>query len=210
MEPNQQKNSFLHGEGDRWFTRNPFNPDEIDHIDKLILKHIPLAGNLLEIGCSDGRRLQRARHQLRLMDLVVGVDPSSLAIQRGNEQFGLDLRVGTADSIPVTETFSTVIIGFCLYLCDREDLPNIVSEVDRVLDQNGTIILLDFDVKYPYSRPYHHLPGLNSYKMDYSQLFLSLPQYVLSHKYSFSHVSIEFELEQDQRIAIWVLRKVSH
>ena len=55
-----QKNLFLNGEGDKWFDRNwsklsekPLNEDPII---KLIVKKLSLK-NTLEIGCSNGYRL---------------------------------------------------------------------------------------------------------------------------------------------------------
>ena len=44
--------------------------------------------------------------------------------------------------------FDMIILGFCLYLCDRNKLFKIASEVDRVLKENSYLVIIDF---YPGS-----------------------------------------------------------
>jgi ubiquinone/menaquinone biosynthesis C-methylase UbiE len=204
-----QKQIFLDGEGDAWFTRNAdYDIDQLDHVDKEILKHLPQKADVLEIGCADGRRLARIQQSHRSNSKLVGVDPSTSAIQVGLTKFqGLDLRIGTADTLPTNESFGSVILGFCLYLCDRKLLSKIVSEVDRVLLDNGTLMIIDFDPPHPRKRQYKHHDGLWSYKMDYSTLFTALPHFCQSSKKSMSHQGADWEQSEGERIAVWVLKK---
>jgi ubiquinone/menaquinone biosynthesis C-methylase UbiE len=140
--------------------------------------------------------------------LLVGIDPSRSAISSGLNQFiDLDLRVGTADALPQGETFDAVIIGFCLYLCDRDLLSKIVSEVDRVLKDQGVLILIDFDPPHPRRRKYRHRDGVWTYKMDYSLIFSALPHFILTSKTSMSHSSNTWVLDERERVALWSLRK---
>jgi ubiquinone/menaquinone biosynthesis C-methylase UbiE len=209
MENSAQRSAFLNGEGDAWFNRNAnYEISQFDHVDKEILEHLPPESNILEIGCADGRRLARVQRTLGSYSKLVGIDPSTAAIQEGLAKFeGLDLRVGTADDLPANETFDSVILGFCLYLCDRALLSKIVSEVDRVLIDSGTLIIVDFDPPHPRKRQYRHHEGLWSYKMDYSTLFTALPHFSQSSKKSMSHQGADWEQSEGERIAVWVLKK---
>src|SRR5207253_396680 len=89
-----------------------------------------------------------------------------------------------AEQLPFDDKkFDIVIFGFCLYLCDREDLFRIASEADRVLKNPGWLLILDFYSPAPLKRDYHHRSGLFSYKMDYRTLFLWNSSYTnFSHK----------------------------
>ena len=204
-----QKQIFLDGEGDAWFNRNAnYEIDQFDHVDKEILEHLPRKTDTLEIGCADGRRLARIQKIHSTDSKLVGIDPSTSAIREGFIKFpDLDLRVGTADDLPANESFDSVILGFCLYLCDRALLSKIVSEVDRVLIDNGTLIIVDFDPPHPRKRQYRHHEGLWSYKMDYSTLFTALPHFSQSSKKSMSHQGADWEQSEGERIAVWVLKK---
>jgi ubiquinone/menaquinone biosynthesis C-methylase UbiE len=209
MTENNQRNVFLNGEGDEWHSRNLAHElNELDHIDPVIHQSLGSCTSVLEIGCADGRRLARISEKCEHISTLVGIDPSSAAITAGSARFtGLDLRVGTADSLPKGELFDAVVIGFCLYLCDRELLSKIVSEVDRVLADGGVLVLVDFDPPHPRRRRYHHHEGIWSYKMNYSELFTALPHFVLSSKTSISHSGNEWEVDERERIAVWSIRK---
>ena len=209
MEDSVQRTAFLNGEGDAWFHRNAsYEVDKFDHVDNEILQHLNQESNILEIGCADGRRLARIQKIVGTDTKLVGIDPSTAAIEKGLATFqGIDLRIGTADVLPLNELFGTVILGFCLYLCDRTLLSKIVSEVDRVLADNGTLIITDFDPPHPRMRQYRHHEGLWSYKMDYSTLFTAMPHFCQSAKRSMSHHGGDWEMSEGERIAVWVLKK---
>lgn len=102
-----------------------------------------------------------------------------------------------------------MIIGFCLYLVDREDLFKIAYKIDRVLKINGTIIILDFFPEHNYFNNYAYDERIKSFKMDYSKLFLWNPAYSSVFFNSFSHFSNAFCNIEDERIAISVLQKTN-
>lgn len=83
----------------------------------------------------------------------IGVEPSRAAIEDGGKKFpNIKFINSTADSLPFKDGyFDHIIIGFCLYLCDRDDLFKISYEIGRVLDNNGWIYLLDFLPPFPYA-----------------------------------------------------------
>lgn len=179
-----QKNNFLNGEGDQWFARNYKNIGnkdlKKDPIIKIIKKNKIKLDHTLEIGCSNGYRLNFLQQKNKNFNFY-GLDPSKKAIEYGKNKFkNISLDVGTADKLNFeNSSLNLIIYGFCLYLCDRDDLFKIIYEADRVLKNNGVIIIYDFYSKYPYSNDYKHLKNTRTYKMDYTKLFLSHPNYKL-------------------------------
>ena len=182
----KQKDVFLDGEGDAWYQRN------IRHFNEVLsgvitdpvfdaIRHMEIhPSSVLEIGCSTGYRLFLLWKKYGC--ICKGVDPSRKAIAEGKKTCckNIELSVGTADKLSFLDgSFDMVIFGFCLYLCDREDLFKIVYEADRVLKSGGRLVIYDFYSKKEYSNMYQHCQGLKSFKMDYKELFLAFPCYSL-------------------------------
>jgi ubiquinone/menaquinone biosynthesis C-methylase UbiE len=211
IELKNQKTIFSSGEGDSWFDRNRFidldcrieNDPIIKEIERLNIR----GKRCLEIGCADGWRLNALRKKLKFNGF--GIDPSEKAIMSGVSEYPeLQLIQGTADDLPYKDgSMSIVIIGFCLYLCDRSDLFKIASEVDRVIEENGIIIILDFYSEIPYKNKYTHLDGLYSYKMDYEKIFSWNPMYQVLNKVISSHTSEVIVDDKDERLMVCTLRK---
>ena len=184
----QQKEIFLNGEGDNWFKRNYRTYSDWSLTSDPIISEIPFPSleltprsKILEIGCGQGLRLKHLKDNFKCN--VVGLDPSSdsTSFAKG---LGLDAVIGTADSLPFEDnSFDLVIFGFCLYLCDKDDLPKIVSETHRVLKSNSWLIIYDFWSDNDYANEYKHRAGVISYKSDYSKMFTWHPSYkVFMHK----------------------------
>lgn len=209
----KQKLAFISGEGDCWYDRNShLNIDERIAND-LILKEIDRlklnAGSCLEIGCAEGWRLAEIARRYDIN--CFGIDPSKKAIEQGRVNFSeLKLEQGTADELPYeSESMSIVIVGFCLYLCDRNELFKIANEIDRVLSENGILIVLDFYSEQSYKNEYTHLNGINSYKMDYSKMFTWNPNYQLISKTITDHDNRSIVVDKNERIALCSLRKAT-
>jgi ubiquinone/menaquinone biosynthesis C-methylase UbiE len=209
----KQKEVFLNEEGDNWYSRNKDYVNQKKMENDFLLKEIITLSpsenqseKLLEIGCGNGKRLL----ELKKNNFnVFGIDPSKSAIEEARLN-GINALVGTADSLPfVDNSFDVLVFGFCLYLCDREDLFKIASEADRVLKKNGYLYILDFYSKDNSSNNYHHFEGLKSYKMDYSKLFNWHPDYVLIKQILGSHDNISLQTQdKNDWITISVLRKL--
>jgi len=173
-----QKTTFLNGEANSWFNRNKNNL-RLEG-DPVLEACIPIFANetiisILEIGCGNGFRLEYLSNSTGAK--VFGLDPSPLAISEAKAR-GIAAEVGTADKLPWPDaSMDLVIFGFCLYLCDREDLFKIAAEADRVLRNSGWLVILDFHSRDQIIRPYKHSEGINSYKMDYSKAFTWHPGY---------------------------------
>jgi ubiquinone/menaquinone biosynthesis C-methylase UbiE len=209
----RQRDEFLADEGNQWFSRNrgaleADSPARQRIVQRLADQIDPTRRQrVLEIGCGPAQNLSTlAGH--RTLD-AAGIDPSSDAIAQGLARHpDYDLRVGTADQLPWTDAaFDVVWFGFCLYLVDRPLLQRVVAEADRVLADGGLLAILDFDPDQPCRRPYHHRPGLMSYKMDHARLFLANPAYVLIDKLATSHTTGHWEPDPQERVALTLCRK---
>ena len=206
-----QKNQFLSGEGDEWYERNKWNIPAATQNDPVLmaLEHCVIRPiRVLEIGCADGWRL--AEIERRYGCTGYGIDPSEKAIRAGNASHPkLHLSVGTADALPDIEPVDLIIFGFCLYLCDPQDLFKIAMESDRLLKDQGHIVVLDFHPPIGhYRNPYSHKEGIFSYKMDYSKLFSWHPAYCLIHQQLFHHQDNQpMHFEPNDMISVQILRK---
>lgn len=162
---------FRGGEGNAWLERN-LGKIDIDGDPVLeVMKAIKIKPErVLEIGCANGWRLQEIKK--RYGSVVNGIDPKE------NDSPGLYVG-GAHDLSAFSSPFDLVIYGFCLYLCDRDDLFKIAMEGDRVLADGGTIIVYDFFARSPRSVKYKHKEGLLSYHFDYSLLWRLNPHYTV-------------------------------
>jgi SAM-dependent methyltransferase len=206
-----QKDAFVSAEGDAWFSRNEVALATRDWSADPVcrqLSKLPVTrsrSRILEIGCGEGSRLHylAQKHDCH----VFGVEPSEKAVRKALER-GVEAVRSTADKLPFANlSFDIVIFGFCLYLCDDDDLFRIASEADRVLAGTGWLLILDFEARAPRYEPYHHRPGLFSRKMDYKSMFLWHPAYSLASYEKFHHASQQWTDEPDQWVSLACLRK---
>jgi len=212
----KQNQIFLESEGDAWHCRNESilkqkNLSTDDLIIQEILKiHGAKNNNLkiLEIGCGNGYRLEWLKKNIGAK--CYGIEPSNQAVKVALSK-GVDVKQGTADFLPFEiNSFDIIVFGFCLYLCDREDLFKIAAEADRVCKNPGWIIIQDFFNSNFSSNVYHHLPGLKSFKMDYRSIFTWHPFYECTTHKVIDHEQHSFNDTKNNWISISSLRKNSH
>ena len=176
----KQKEIFLKNEGNAWFERNHnkvksgLKDPIIKAISKCLGTNSSKKKTLLEIGCGEAKRLHWISKNFNFQ--CYGVEPSEKAVAFANSK-NVTVIKGTADLLDFKKKFDFVVFGFCLYLCDRSDLFQIASEADRVLKDNGYLIIMDFYSSEYVKKKYHHLPGIFTYKMDYRKLFDWHPSY---------------------------------
>jgi SAM-dependent methyltransferase len=210
----KQKDIFLKVEGNAWLDRNGAalanrRLPEDDPILMELLTFMPstpgVRMKVLEVGCGDGVRLNWLKDNVNAD--CYGIEPSADAVAAACAR-GINCQQGTADALPFdSQSFDIVIFGFCLYLCDREDLFCIASEADRVLRLPGWLTILDFFSPASRAKAYHHRPGVQSYKMDYRTLFDWHPDYVcVTHKIR-HHGEARHTDDPDEWVAVSVLRK---
>ena len=204
-----QKAVFLRSEGDEWFRRNQaslesaLTPDLVPILESL--KVMP--ATILEIGCCSGGLLERLR--IAFGAECYGVEPSACAIEQGRTAYPrVKLRQGTAEALDFQDDFfSLVIFGFCLYLCDREDLFKIAFEADRCLCDGGHLVITDFEPPFPYANRYIHHEGLLSYHMMYADMFTWNPAYQVVAHVLFKDGERSDRDSRDSRASTTVLRK---
>ncbi len=174
-------------EGNAYFLRNSnVNRNfKKDKLTKIIEKKLINSNrkNILEIGCGDAKRLNYLKNKF-YNNNYFGLDPSTFAIKFGKKiNSKLKLKVGEASELKFDDNkFDIVIFGFCLYLCDDDDLFKISSECYRVLKNNGFIIIQDFITSKLIYNDYHHEKNIKSRKMDYIKMFKWHPKIVLQSK----------------------------
>jgi ubiquinone/menaquinone biosynthesis C-methylase UbiE len=189
----KQSEVFLDGEAEEWFARNQAKlPQKDDPVMAAIEAAKIEPERLLEVGCSNGWRVKAMEKKWKCT--AYGVDPFFK-----NKLW--NCRRGTADDLSQfgPETFDLVIYGWCLYLCDRDDLFKIVTEGDRVLKDGGHLVVYDFHTSKPHKRKYKHHEGLFSYKMDHASLWTANPIYKLRSRQLFG--------SGDDQTSITILQK---
>ncbi len=209
----KQSNVFLESEGDGWFERNNSAVSSKTHfyetetIKRVLEAFKDRIKNICEIGSGNGAKLNDLCDYFNATGY--GVDPSTIAVNNGNETYkNIRLSVSTATNLLHSDAyFDLVYFGFCLYLVDRNDILKAVAEADRILKNGGFLAILDFEPALRHKRPYHHKPGIFSYKTCYSNFFTTGGHYYLVAKESFSHDAIHFATDSDERVSISILYK---
>ena len=207
----KQKDVFLASEGDAWYQRNKSHYESLPENHDSLLDFVKVQElkpkKVLEIGCANGRRLNLFEKEFNAE--CFGIDVSSSAIKDGSTLFpSLNLSIGSADKLDYPDgSFDLIIFGFCLYLCDRNDLFQIAAQADRVLKNGGYIIIQDFHPVLPYKNEYSHLEGIYSYKMNNSNLFLWNPAYTQFALDISTHGDKSMRIDENERVSISLLYK---
>lgn len=207
-----QKEVFLNGEGDAWYRRYLNSPSSFekrkkeDTVVNFFREVEQVPSRILEVGSGDGWRLEVLRQLTGAA--CMGIDPSREAVQGAVRDYPeIRVNTGTADDLPFEDDlFDAVIFGTCLYLCEPEDLFRVAAEADRVLADQGLIVIRDFYTETPYRNRYSHLEGVYSFKMDYSRLFSWHPAYRCEYFKLFPHHGGSMN-NPDDRMSLVALRK---
>lgn len=186
-----QEKIFLKGEGDRWFRRNRAALNTKSRLDPT-LEIIRRSGlkpkKVFEIGCANGWRLEEIRKKYRAR--CVGIEPSRAAIKDGKHSFPrIRLIRAIASRIPIKEMFDLVIVNYVLHWISREYLVRSLSEIDRMVADNGYLVITDFAPDRPARARYHHLPEKKvwTFKTDYPAMFESTGLYERVKELTFHH-----------------------
>jgi SAM-dependent methyltransferase len=209
----KQKDIFKQNEGDNYHTRNKRSKSnkEMSYDLKVITETlIPFSNrldNILELGCGDATKLNYLSKLFNAKGF--GVDLSGLAIKEASINFP-DLQLfnnGAEEKIFHRNQMDLIILGFFLYVLDREDLYEVMSNVDYYLKDGGFLAILDFDYGNQIRVPYKHNDKIKTYKSDYSKILISSGHYHLVRKDSYSPQSNIFSTDPNNRISISVLYK---
>lgn len=211
----RQKEIFLASEADAWYERNRevLARQDLgqDPICRAVMEFAPAANtdgaplSILEVGCGEGLRLSWLAKELGAQ--VHGIEPSAKAVAVAQAR-GVDAKRGTADSLPFDDaSFDIVLFGFCLYLCDPEDLFRVAAEADRVLKAPSWLVVHDFFASAYIRRPYHHTAGVMSNKMDFRKLFDWHPAYTCYFHRLSAHGLPGFSDDPQEWVSTSILRK---
>jgi SAM-dependent methyltransferase len=215
-----QNSIFINGEADCWYERNKNKLEGATTVDQhmyfdairlceTLLPFKDQISSTLEIGCSNGRKLELICSSLNSKGF--GIEPSKMAVDDGNRRLegrGIELSCGTAERLSYqSASFDLVYFGFCLYLFDRGSLMSALAEADRVLKPGGFLAITDFDPGTKYKRPYTHREGVFSYKQNYADFFVHGGGYYLLEKKSLSHAHQYFDVSPDERVSLQILYK---
>ena len=115
-------------------------------IEKRRRQIVPLArGRVFEIGCGGG--LNQALYDADAVTSFSGIDPHAklldgARIRARAKGWNVDIRQGVGEDIPFPDgSFDTVV---CTYtLCSVDDPTRVLSELRRILAQNGRLLFLE-------------------------------------------------------------------
>lgn len=215
MADKSQKEAFLNYEADNYFLRNKEVKyvAEKDFVIKVLQEYNSAPKNVLEIGCNTGYRLEGIR-TLFPGSNVSGIEPSSEAITKGKSDHPkVGFVKGTADDMGMfsNNSFDLVIIGFVLYVVDRDILLKVISETDRVLSDGGILMIIDFFADKPTRNPYQHIKEMDAFafKQNYDEIFLATKLYHTIDKRALSHTTKTYDLSGDyhNKYSLTTLRK---
>ena len=167
--------------------------------------------SVLEIGSNTGWRLDGIRSGLGVLK-VCGVEASILAVDEHRVTYP-DIPVvrGVAPQVLSgfpAGSFDTVIVGFLMYLLPRDLLFPFAAEVDRLLSDDGHIVVEDFLHPSPVSRDYTHQDQLRVFKHDPSAPWSWSPTYSLVDRQLIEHEAHTVDNADPSRwITVDVLRK---
>lgn len=214
-----QDKIFERSEADNWFLRNRDciieKTKENDLITTLIenFSDKEKIKSVIELGSSNGFRLNLLKNVLVNCKKFVGVDASNEAVKDGSRRYRIEMHGCAFDKFESEEKFDLVIVNFVFHWIDRENIFKTVLNTDKLLKDGGYLIIGDFLPDFPQKRKYHHLPSENvfTYKTDYSEVFKSLNTYKEVYKTVFNHDNFKVNeidyAESGQRAFCSVLRK---
>ncbi len=208
---------FLEGEGNRYFDRchirkqceEGTNPANNDLVSRLMSMYELRPESVLDIGCSNGFRLEGLRQTLGAE--CFGLEPGLDAINDGRQRFPeLELKQGLCSDIPWTRQFDTVIINFVLHWVERDAIDRCVDEIDRVLAPGACLLLGDFFPDHAHENAYHHLPDeVSTFKELYYKRFTQRGYTHLAHLSTHHSHLKELQVCSDpsERVIVSLLQK---
>jgi SAM-dependent methyltransferase len=209
-----QRETFAASEADRWFTRNQTalaerTPETDLPLRLLDLYHLS-PRRVLEIGAANGWRLAEIAKQGKAARLVA-VEPSMAAIEDGSVRFpAIEFRQGVVTATGLREQFDLVIVHYVLHWVDRAELLQAVAEIDRLVAEDGYLLVGDFSPDTLTRVPYHHRPDLSlfTWKQPYGALWLASGLYTEVAMLTNHHgAGLDPAPEDHERGALWLLRK---
>jgi len=182
-----EERAALATDGDRYHTMNYSGIGTIaDPVFQQmhVINTVSPIDSVLEIGCTTGFRLEKARREFNAR--CSGIELSPNAVAEGKTKFpDLDIRLGAAPADLDQwngDTFDVIVVGHLLYLLPRSELFALAAAVDRLLAEGGHLIVMDFIYHRDTVSTYVHQGNLQVFKGDPSRPWSWSPQYFLVHR----------------------------
>lgn len=189
-----QDKIFELSEADNWFLRNKEAIVNAQRDDDLPVNLIEKISNkdeiksVIELGSSNGYRLNFLKKTLPHCNNFVGMDPSKMAVEYGKSNYGLKMYLSTLDAFKSDEKFDLAIVNFVYHWIDRENIFAAIANTDKLINDGGYLIIGDFLPDSPQKRKYHHLQDqlVYTYKIDYAKIFESFNTYKEIHRITYN------------------------
>jgi SAM-dependent methyltransferase len=137
-----------------WFDEHPdVYRSELEALGRLV----PTDGYGLEIGVGSARFAAP-------LGIDVGVDPASEMLEYARDR-GISVVRGVAESLPFkTGAFDTALL--VTTICFVDDIPQTLSEAERVLDADGSLVIGFIDKNSPVGEVYQETKEQNPFYRD--------------------------------------------
>lgn len=132
------------------------------------IKVKPGESSHLDVGCGNGNLLKHWATHLGI-SRSVGIEPSEEAVDFLNRKHlnsGLSFDVASAERLPFSQGEFDIVSAFgVIDWLGRDDYLSALGELVRVTRKY--LVVEDFVCGQDYRTPYHHKPGLFTYKTDF-------------------------------------------
>jgi predicted TPR repeat methyltransferase len=152
-----------------------------DRTFKIIKKNTIKFKNILEIGCQDGHR-EIIYKSLNKNIKYYGVDVSKKAIKIGKSYNRNIFNLSSLKIDKLNKKFDLIVLGFILYLMNREDIFKQMDVIYKCLSPNGHLIIQDFESNITHYNQYRNYKKIFTYKTNYSNLLKSSNLFLLIDK----------------------------
>ena len=184
-------------EGDNFFERNlkyynNIREGDIRIVDLLRTTQIK-PKSILEIGCANGIQLNQYQEILNTK-VNYGIDLSSKAINSGKKKFKKLklLKLSSLEIDKIKTNFDLIICGFFLYLLDREEIFNQFNLIYNKLNQNGYLIIQDFNPLFKHTNTSKRNRNPKSFEMNYDNFLVESGLFKMVYKNEKDHPMPKF------------------
>ncbi len=147
--------------------------------------------NALEIGCFVGDLLAKLKKNYKCN--VIGIEPSSLAVEYAKEKFNLEIINSTFNNSKYYQlldenqsAFDLIILDDVLSWFSRNIILASIGSIDWLLKPNGYLFIRDFSPSFEFAYPNHHQPNQDVYNYKVSgghkSLFIASGMYLIDYE----------------------------
>ena len=199
-------------EADNYYKRNlnHYNSQiKDDKIIDLIKVNKLKPKNILEIGCGDGKTLNQYQQSLN-SKTCYGIDLASIAIKNGKKKYKKLklLKLSSLEINKIKAKFDLIICGFFLYLLDREEIFKQFNLIYKQLNNNGYLIIEDFDPLFKHTNYSIHNKRLKSFKMSYDNFLEESGLFKLMYKIKKITDSVDKRKFKSSDVSLTMFKKI--